>query len=82
MGEIMSNNFVLNSMGGTCTNDITLTASTSGDVTSTINLTDTNNVWFPHYMESTWMPYHIIPYKPEWHIKKGYKVQLSKMWDD
>jgi len=76
-----NNNFVLNSMGSTCTNDITLTATTSGDVTSTIDLTNVNSVWFPHYMESTWLPYHYESYKPEFHIKKGYKVQLKTMWD-
>jgi len=77
----MSNNFVLNSMGGTCTNDITLTASTSGDVTSTIDMNYSNNVWFPYYMESTWLPYHCKSYKPEYHIKLGYKNQMEKMWD-
>ena len=77
----MSSNFFLDTTGGTYLNGTTLTASTSGDVTSTIDLTDVNSVWFPHYMESTWLPYHIIPYKPEFHIKKGYKIQLKSMWD-
>jgi len=80
-GEIMSNNFFLDTTGGTYLNSATLTATTSGDVTSTINLNDTNNTWFPHYMESTWMPYHYESYKPEFHIKLGYKNQLKTMWD-
>jgi len=78
MGEIMSSNSFYNGTGS----NITLTTSTAGDTTSTLNLNDPNNVWFPYYMESTWMPYHEIKYKPEWHIKVGYKIQLSTMWDD
>jgi len=56
----VSHNFILNT-------------STFGDITSTINLTDTNSMWFPYYMESTWLPYYTTPYKPEFHIKLGYK---------
>ena len=60
------------------------TASTS-DGSSNITFTtatDVSNTWFPYYQESTWLPYHYKPYKPEWHIKLGYKKQLSSMWDD
>jgi len=77
----MSNNFFLNSTDGTYVNNNTLTATTCVDTTSTINMNDTNSMWFPHYMESTWLPYHIEEYKPEFHIKKGYKIQLKTMWD-
>jgi len=77
----MSSNFFSDTTGGTYLNDATLTASTAGDATSTINLNDSNNVWFPHYMESTWLPYHYTSYKPEFHIKLGYKNQLKTMWD-
>ena len=59
-------------------NNITFTTPT--DTTSTLNLT--NTTWFPYYQESTWMPYHEIKYKPEFHIKLGYKIQLNTMWDD
>ncbi len=61
----------------------TSTATTSNCTdTLTLSTLDDSTVWFPYYMESTWLPYHEIKYKPEWHIKKGYKNQLKKMWDD
>ncbi len=61
--------------------NITLTASTCDNFTFT-GATDTSGVWFPYYQESTWMPYVETKYKPEWHIKQGYKYQIKHMWDD
>ena len=75
----MSSVFYSGTANGTCDN--TFTVSTSGDVTSTLTPNDTNTVWFPHYMESTWLPYHYTLYKPEWHIIQGYKNQFKSMWD-
>ncbi len=61
------------------TNNYTLwnsTANTSGNYTLS-----TNDMWFPNYTESTWVPYVDEKYEPKWHIKKGYKNQIKKMWD-
>jgi len=71
-----------NFYGTTTSDNITFTTSSAGDFTSTINLNDSNSMWFPSYPESTWIPYDVPPYKPKWHIKLGYKIQLSKMWGD
>ncbi len=56
---------------------------TTATTTNTNQFTvSTDDFWFPYYMESTWLPYHEVKYKPEWHIKLGYKNQIKKMWDD
>jgi len=52
------------------------TATTSGNYNLSVN-----DVWFPNYAESIWVPYVIEKYEPKWHIKKGYKYQLKHMWD-
>lgn len=59
---------------------ITITGSTAGNITST--LTDSSGMWFPNYQDTTWMPYVPPKYKPRWHILQGYKIQMSKMWDE
>jgi len=59
----------------------TTTDGTSNNLTFTAS-TDAATTWFPYYQESTWLPYDIKPYKPEWHIKLGYKKQLLSMWDN
>jgi len=69
-------------MNGTYVNDITFTTSTVSDVTSTINPTDSSSIWFPYYMESTWMPYQYVEYEPLWHKKyAAIKYQMDTMWD-
>jgi hypothetical protein len=66
MGEIMNN--------------FTFFDTTSTTDCSTLNFT-ADDTWFPYYLESTWIPYHETKYEPKWHVKEGYKNQISKMWN-
>ncbi len=76
MGEIMSNYYNNNIWNTTATTS----DGTSNYMSNTFTVS-TDNMWFPYYMESTWVPYTEVKYKPKWHIKLGYKNQINRMWD-
>ena len=60
------------------TNWNTTATTTSGTNAFTVS---TDDLWFPYYELSTWLPYDAPQYKPKWHIKLGYKNQLKTMWE-
>ena len=56
------------------------TATTTTGGTNDTFTVSTDSMWYPYYMESTWLPYCEVEYKPQWHIKLGYKNQIKTMW--
>ncbi len=51
----------------------TTTASTTDCATLTLT-NGTNDVWFPYYMESAWLPYKEVKYYPAYHLLKSYGI--------
>lgn len=53
----------------------TTTASTTDCGTFTLtNGTASGDLWFPYYMESTWLPYKEVKYFPAYHLLKSYGI--------
>ena len=52
----------------------TTTASTTDCATLTLTNGTDSSLWFPYYMESTWMPYEEEKYYPAYHLLKSYGI--------